>query len=198
MSRETLTKYRTKVIEDFIKIEGYINIIISMHYLNFLSVKFLLQVLQDELFGFGLRVNILEKIFITISPSREFQPIIEDLRRLSKIRNYFAHCNTAFFEPPMEDVINAVIPSEEDLNKLDIEEKLRKFEQCDDEITKSVKGGVPHPKKTGEYLDFSSLYKEFEEKHKTIDNKLVEFMDKIGILFKIDDNGNMSVYGLKE
>lgn len=198
MSREILTKYRTKVIEDFIKIEGYINTIICMHYLGDLSVKFILQVLHDELFNFGLRVNILEKIFKTVSPSKELNCLIDDIRKLSKIRNYFTHCNTSYFEPPEEDVINAVIPSEDEIDKLDIEGKLRKFEQCDAEIRKTVKGGVPHPKKAGEYLDFSALYKKFEEKQKTIDNKLVEFMDKMGIWFKIDDNGNMTIYGLKK
>jgi hypothetical protein len=98
MSREILTKYRTKVIEDFIKIEGYVNTIISKYYLGRVSKNFFWEVLQDELFNFGLRSNILEKIIQNISPQKKSKQLIEDLRRLSKIRNYFAHCNTAFFE----------------------------------------------------------------------------------------------------
>ena len=77
MSREILTKYRTKVIEDFIKIEGYINTIICMHYLGCLSVKFFWQVLQDELFNFGLRVNILEKILLSHFTSKKGFSIID-------------------------------------------------------------------------------------------------------------------------
>jgi len=198
MSREALTKYRTKVIEDFIKIEGYINTIICMYYFGCLSAKFLLQVLQDELFNFGLRVNILEKIFLTISPSREFQPIIEDLRRLSKIRNYFAHCNTSYFEPTEDIEIDEEPHSEECTAQVDIEARLKEFEEFEEKFRKSSKGGIPHPKKMHEYLDFNALYKEFEEKHKTIEERLVQFMDKMGILFKIDDDGNMTIYGLKK
>jgi hypothetical protein len=55
MSRNILTKFRTKVIEDFIMIEGYVNTIISKHYLGVVSKKFFWEVLQDELFNFGLR-----------------------------------------------------------------------------------------------------------------------------------------------
>ena len=47
MSREILTKFRTKVIEDFIMIEGYTNTIISKHYLGVVSKKFFWEVLQD-------------------------------------------------------------------------------------------------------------------------------------------------------
>ena len=199
MSREILTKYRTKVIEDFIKIEGYINTIICMHYLGCLSVNFFWQVLQDELFNFGLRVNILEKILLTISPSKkDFQSLIEDLRRLSKIRNYFAHCNTSFLEPSEESEIEEKQHHEEAIAQVDIETRLKKFEELEKEIMKSAKGGVPHPKKMNEYLDFNALYKEFEEKYKPIEKRLVQIMDKMGMAFKIDDNGNMSIYGLKK
>lgn len=198
MSREILTKYRTKVIEDFIKIEGYINTIICMHYLGCLSVKFFWQVLQDELFNFGLRVNILEKIFKDVLPSKELNRLIDDLRRLSKIRNYFAHCNTSFFEPPEGMEIEESPHSEEATAQVDIEARLKEFEEFEEKIMKSAKGGVPHPKKMNEYLDFNVLYKEFEEKYKTIEERLVQVMDKMGIWFKIDDNGNMTIYGLKK
>ena len=198
MSREILTKYRTKVIEDFIKIEGYVNTIICMHYLGCLSVKFILQVLQDELFNFGLRVNILEKILATLlSSKKDFQRTIEDLRRLSKIRNYFAHCNTSFFEPPKEIEIDETQRSEVTA-QVDIETRLKEFEELEKKVMESAKGGVPHPKKMNEYLDFKVLYKEFEGKYKPVEEHLVQIMDKMGIWFKMDDNGNMTIYGLKE
>lgn len=198
MSREILMKYRTKVIEDFIKIEGYINTIICMQYLGCLSVKFFWQVLQDELFNFGLRVNILEKILSTNSSSKkDFQSVIEDLRRLSKIRNYFAHCNTSYFEPQKEMEIETQHYAEI-TSHVDIEIRLNKFEELEKKVMESSKDGVPHPKKMNEYLDFKVLYKEFEEKFKPVEDHLVQIMDKMGIWFKIDGDGNMTIYGLKE
>jgi hypothetical protein len=160
MSRDVLTKFRTKVIEDFIMIEGYVNTIISKHYLGVVLKKFFWEVLQDELFNFGLRVNILEKIFSDISSIEKPKHLIEDLRRLSKIRNYFAHSNTSYFEGPPE----------------------------------ARKGGVPHPKKSSEFLDFDALYKEFEEKVQRVSEQLIQIMDKMGILFMYDtDKKNMTV-----
>jgi len=155
MSRDILTKFRTKVIEDFIMIEGYTNTIISKHYLGVVSKKFFWEVLQDELFNFGLRANILEKIFQSMSyfeKPKRLKDFISDLRRLSKIRNYFAHSNTSYFEGPPE----------------------------------AKKGGVLHPKKAGEFLDFDMLYKEFEGKVQKVSEHLMKIMDKMGVLFIYD------------
>jgi hypothetical protein len=160
MSRDILTKFRTKVIEDFIMIEGYVNTIISKHYLGVVSKKFFWEVLQDELFNFGLRSNILEKIFHDISSIEKPKNLIEDLRRLSKIRNYFAHSNTSYFEGPPE----------------------------------AKKGGVPHPKKSNEFLNFNALYKEFDEKVQRASEQLIHIMDKMGVLFRYDtDKKNMTI-----
>ena len=153
MSRETLTRYRTKVIEDFIMIEGYINAIISKSYLGKVSKKFFWEVLQDEYFNFGLRTNILEKILKELSLIEKPNPLINDLRRLSKLRNYFAHCNTAFF----------------------------------DDLEANSRGGIPDPRKTGEYLNFEEIYKEFNEKIKLVSDQLILIMDKLGILFIVDE-----------
>jgi hypothetical protein len=144
-------------------------------------------------------VNILEKILATLSSSRkDFQSVIDDLRRLSKIRNYFAHCNTSFFEHPKEIEIDETQHSEEVSAQVDIETRLKEFEELEKKFRESAKGGVPHPKKRNEYLEFEVLYKEFEEKYKPVEEHLIQIMDKMGIWFKIDDNGNMTVYGLKE
>ncbi|MFH0783663.1 MAG: hypothetical protein V2B20_17150 [Pseudomonadota bacterium] len=61
MSKQLLTEYRTKIIEDFIKIEGFVNAIICKHYLSYLSKDFMLEVLFDELCSSGFKANILEK-----------------------------------------------------------------------------------------------------------------------------------------
>lgn len=160
MSREILTKYRTKVIEDFIMIEGYINSIISKYYLGKVSKKFFWEVLQDEYFNFGLRANILKKIFEESSLIDKPNHLINDLQRLSKLRNYFAHYNTAFYEG---------------------------FED-------TSRGGIPHPKKTGEYLNFEEIYKEFDEKIRNVAEQLIQVMDKLGILFMSDETRNIIAF----
>ncbi len=164
MSREILTKYRTKVIEDSIMVEGYMNIIISWYFLGKVSKKFFWEFLSDEYFNFGLRVNILERILLKSALVEKPEQIIEDLRRLNKIRNYFAHCNTAYFEG----------------------------------IEENDRGGIPHPKKTGEYLDFEAIYKEFESKIKIITAILIEIMDKVGVKFSHDTNKNIMTIAFDE
>jgi hypothetical protein len=196
MSREILTKYRTKVIEDFIKLEGYGNTIISQYYLGRVSKDFFWEVLQDELFNFGLRSNILEKIFQHIAPEKKFKQLIEDLRRLSKIRNYFAHCNTAFFKRSEDDIENNVSPPEKSKDPINIETS---YKEVEEEIKKMTKGGIPHPKKTNTFLDFKALYKEFEENAQKAEEQLVALMDKMGILFVYDtDTKDMTILFPKE
>ena len=191
MSREILTKYRTKVIEDFIKIEAYVNTIISKHYLGCVSKNFFWEVLQDELFNFGLRCNILEKIIQDISPQKKSKQLIEYLRRLSKIRNYFAHCNTAFFERSNKMEKDDVLQSKKTNAPVEMEVL---YKEVEEEIKKMDKGGIPHPKKANTFLDFEVLYKEFEENAQKAEEQLIEVMDKMGILFVYDtDSRNMTV-----
>ena len=77
MSRKILVKYRSKVIEDTITIEGYANAIITMHYLGTLSEAFFWDVLQDELFNNGLRINILEKVLVNRGYIKQAKEIID-------------------------------------------------------------------------------------------------------------------------
>ena len=108
MPRTELVKWRSKVIEDSIMIEGYVNAIISTHYLGSVSEAFFWDVLQDEMFNNGLRLNILEKIFASLSSVQNQKNIIEKIRRISKIRNYFAHCNTSYSEKSHSDSLAGV------------------------------------------------------------------------------------------
>jgi len=88
MDRDTLSKYRSEVIERFINIEWIINAIISQHYFKRVILPFVLEVLYDEYFSFALKRRILEKVIKNIDNRK-----IQDLNRLNTIRNYFAHCN---------------------------------------------------------------------------------------------------------
>ncbi len=44
-------------------------------------------------------------------------------------------------------------------------------------------GGIPHPKKTGIYIDFEDIYKEFEIKVKSSSEQLRKIMDGLQIKF---------------
>ncbi len=90
MDKDKISKHRAEVIERFINIEWMINAIISQHYLKKVRKSFMLEVLYDEYFNFGLKRRILEKILK--KNSKYENQIIEQLRRLNNIRNYFAHC----------------------------------------------------------------------------------------------------------
>ena len=61
MSRELLSKYRTKIIEDFIMVEGYVTAIICKHYFGHLNKNFMREVLFDDLCSSGLKANLFEK-----------------------------------------------------------------------------------------------------------------------------------------
>lgn len=160
MTRSVLVNYRAKVIEDTITIEGYANAIITMHYLGSLSETFFWDVLQNELFNNGLRISILEKVLLSRGYDAQSKGIIESVRRISNIRNYFAHCNTT-----------------------------RK-----DKSPTNTLGGIPHPKKPDQYLDFQKLYSEFTDKLGVVSKELIAIMDKMGVLFMHDtDTGTLTI-----
>jgi len=93
MDEDKISKYRAEVIERFINIETIINAIISQRYFKRVEKSFYFEVLYDEYFSFGLKRNILKKIVENIDNQK-----IEDLNRLNRIRNYFAHCNQEIVE----------------------------------------------------------------------------------------------------
>jgi hypothetical protein len=76
--------------------EMLVNAIISQHYLKKVVDAFLLEVLYDEYFNFGLKINILEKILEKINKFDNKK--IQNLRRLNNIRNHFAHRNQQFID----------------------------------------------------------------------------------------------------
>ena len=95
MDKDTLSKYRSEIIEKFINIEWIINIIISQYYLKRADKSFLFEVLYDEYFSFALKRRILEKIIKNIDNRK-----VQDLNRLNTIRNYFAHCGQEYIKGP--------------------------------------------------------------------------------------------------
>lgn len=84
MEDHELTECRGKVITEFIMIEAWIDMIIAKHYQIKDDNDFILDVLNNQYFDFGLKYNILEKFLGT-------PKWMQDLRELGGIRNHFAH-----------------------------------------------------------------------------------------------------------
>lgn len=127
MSHDILTRYRTKVIEDFIMIEGYVNAIICKHYLGHINREFMLEVLFDELCGAGFKANVLEKVLQNKNLVGKPHDLAEKFRQMSRIRNYFAHCNTAVFEGISEESGGGVPHPRKPHGYLDVEKEKEKF-----------------------------------------------------------------------
>jgi len=83
---------RAEVIERFINIEQVVNAIISQHYFGKQALPFILRVLYDEGFNFGMKRRILEKIVPELDKGTR-----EHLGRLNNIRNLFAHTDENIF-----------------------------------------------------------------------------------------------------
>ena len=80
-------EYRGAVIHDFISIEAFISSIIAIYFAKKeKNNEFNRTVMDDEYFSFGLKINILEKLNLVV-----YNGFFEDIRRLNKIRNIFAH-----------------------------------------------------------------------------------------------------------
>jgi len=89
MTKEQISSYRSEVIEKFINIEWLINCIISQHYFSQVNRDFIFEVLYDDQCSFGLKRNIFLKAIGDADNKK-----VEDLNRLNKIRNLFAHCDS--------------------------------------------------------------------------------------------------------
>jgi hypothetical protein len=79
---------RAEIIERSINIESIVSTVICQHYLKLADMKFITEVLYDESFTVGLKLNILNKFI----KEPEYKDLVQNLRRLNRIRNIFAHC----------------------------------------------------------------------------------------------------------
>ena len=138
MHREILTKYRTKVIEDFIMIEGYVNAIICKHYIGRVDKSFMHEVMFDELCSSGFKANILEKVLMSNQLADKPRTFADDFRQLSRIRNHFAHCNTSFFDNASENAVGGIPDPRKPYNYLDVKDEKEKFSQMTKVMAESL------------------------------------------------------------
>ena len=127
MSRDLMSKYRTKIIEDFIMVEGYVCAVICKHYLGKVTNNFMREVLFDELFSSGLKANLFEKALKQNKDILKPREYADKYRQLSRYRNYFAHCNTTFSDNGIEDTPDGVPDPRNKDKYLNIEDIIKNF-----------------------------------------------------------------------
>lgn len=162
MSQKLMSKHRTQIIEDFIRIEGFVSAIICKHHLGHIANEFMREVLFNEYCNTGFKASILEKALTHYpeivaesiancddSSMKNQIDIANKFRQMARIRNYFAHCNTTFSGNPIE----------------------------------GTPDDIPDPKSSNKNLDVENVLKTFSSLNKTMSNILVSIMDKLGILF---------------
>ena len=113
LNNESISKFRSEVIERTINIEWIMNGIISQHYFHKLLLPFVLEFLYDEYCTFALKRRVLEKIVPDIDKQK-----LQDLNRVNTIRNYFAHCNQVLVDGP-DPTDSSAISKVVDPRKLD-------------------------------------------------------------------------------
>lgn len=87
MNLAEVQQARGKIIYSFISVEALIKTIISQHYLKTIDNKFIFNILSSEQANFGFIRNALKEIVGVENNKIE----LENLNKLNKIRNYFAH-----------------------------------------------------------------------------------------------------------
>lgn len=129
-----ISEYRSEVIEKFINIEWLINAIISQYYLKRVDKSFLFDILYDVNCFFALKRNVLQKIAPSFSK-------LEDLNRLSNIRNYFAHCGQEVFpgsKKPEPGERGKVLDPKDTKRELDFQSLYNEFKSKESDVTKEL------------------------------------------------------------
>jgi hypothetical protein len=155
MNERELSQKRGEIIEEAINVEWLMNTIIAQHYFKRIVKPFILEVLYDEYFSFGLKRRILEKVIDNPDSSK-----IQDLNRINTIRNYFAHCNQEIFvgSDPMQAEGKILDPRRLD-REIDFEKLYKEFKRLIPGVHKylatvySNKGGKLYSIENGQFVE---------------------------------------------
>ena len=122
MTESELATWRAHVIERAINLEWLVSATICQHYFGQVPWNFLSEVLYDDQCHFGLKCNVLEKF---LEPTGK--QFFNNLRRLGRIRNHFAHCGPHVATP---DRPEGFAPNPKRLNEpLDFAAMFRDFKE---------------------------------------------------------------------
>lgn len=125
---------RQIVIDRAINIENLVSSLITIHYFpaKGLNIKFMHEVLYDPHCNFSLKINILRKCYPQTS-----NQLIEQLRRISNIRNIYAHCGLNITNIADPDKTGVMDPK--DYNKpLEFEKLEKEFTDLAKEIEEQL------------------------------------------------------------
>ena len=156
---DIISQNRAEVIESAINVEWLMNAIICQHYFKRVTKDFLLEVLYDEYFSFGLKRRIIEKII----EDPDMQQI-QNLNRINTIRNYFAHCGQQMFNgeaPPPPDSTGSVPDPRKISRAIDFDKLYEEFSNIIADVEKYLgfvyqgKGGEIHQYKDGHLIKLS-------------------------------------------
>lgn len=136
MDRKRFEELRRNVLDKFNNLEMMMNLAISMYYFKKIDKDFVFRVLSNPYFTSALRIDILLKI-IKDSNKKRFKSIINKIREMSNIRNYFAHITPNYFDEDEEIKMEKVgwWPHPKDPTKrIDLEEEHEKFFELEKEV----------------------------------------------------------------
>ena len=134
-----VSKARTEVVEGFIGIETWLNVLISTYYFGGERGQFILEVLYDEHCSFGMRLSVLKKIlrklFVGGSCDTDINQKVQELYELNNIRNIFAHCGPDVLKWPDGTVIRYTPDPRNPTQPLDFGSKYERFKKLQPEVS---------------------------------------------------------------
>lgn len=135
MERKRFEELRRNVLDKFNNLEMLMNLAISAYYFKQVNKDFIFRVLNNSFFSSSLRIDILFKI-INDSNKKRIEKVEENIRRMSNIRNYFAHITPQYFDEGEEITMEKVgwFPHPKDPSRrLNLEEEHEKFFELEKE-----------------------------------------------------------------
>ncbi len=136
MDRKRFEELRRNVLDKFNNLEILMNLAITKYYFEEINKDFMFRVLHSPFFSSSLRIDILLKI-VKDSDKKRFNRIINNLKNMSNIRNYFAHITPQYFSSGGEVTMEKVgwFPHPKDPSKIiDLEEEHEKFFELEKEV----------------------------------------------------------------
>lgn len=107
MDRRRFEELRRNVLDKFNNLEMLMNLAISSYYFKETNKDFIFRVLNNPFFSSSLRIDILLKI-VKDSDKKRFNKIINKIKEMSNIRNYFAHITPQYFDSDEEITMEKV------------------------------------------------------------------------------------------
>lgn len=136
MNRIRFVELRSNVLDKFNNLEMMINLAISAFYFKEINKDFIFRVLNNPFFSSVLRIDLFIKI-VKDSDKKRYNEIINKIKEMSNIRNYFAHITPQYFDAGEDITMEKVgwFPHPKDpLKRIDLEEEHERFFELEKEV----------------------------------------------------------------